>query len=714
MATRTVTFDRPSSVMSAPAHRVYVRAKWSEAWTEVKYLWCERALWSAAPGISQAELSWRYGYGRRQFETEFGIVALKDDQFRVFVKIEIDVETLAGVAGPLVWYGTWEAQADRQLGLINRANADGTNQWIDSGRQTILCYGLELALARWPITKGAWLDPKNVLRETERGLTFNKDGKGNRSATQYHGVYLFSKFGEDKTNKTFWSTQDIFMHLMAIHVPVNRLGTSDWKLDIASAKSLPNWDKPEIPTDNRTLFDVLNTLLPAERLLSWRVQVNATANTINVIPFSLADADIKTEAGTFVKNDSPVNVDYELAPHVEASLQQSGVGYYDQVIVRGARARVCFPVSWPDQTLGVGWTIDEEEEYEQAASLIAGYGPNETRFCQAMNAIARARDSVRRVFVRFGLFEEWDYLAGNGTGGAKTAVFSRPLPDTTGRPYSRELAILPTLPLQETYDYSGDKIAKGTFAESGDPPFPELRPIVLFKTPDARYVNIEKRAMAGELEDEQDGDEVRLSGSVHVVPGTRFFEIHLHGAPAHAIANTDFDSLAADEDRGLGDWRDMIATIALEDDRYCEGRYPADSSLPKDRPIRRLVIEAGDVYRLDKVHPQTPLGVDAAGALIRSDGGTLRDDGPAAHAKAQLAYRWYSRERTILRFSTSQLSAALAVGDLIVTAGSKWPTTINTVITRVEVTIPGGSDGRIPPPRIEYETAFGDLSPLQF
>lgn len=717
-------FSAFTGVRATGSHRVYLRERWIDDWQLAENLWCDRAAWALAPGMPTAQLSWRYGFGRRQQEAFFRRVSRRPEPLRYYVKIVFDTQAVIedDPQTPLRWYGTWEARGDRAGGEFKRL-VEGVPAWVASGNEALICFGLEFLLERAVILDAVW--QPNYLRtphlaRAKRGLTFNANGEPNRNQYTLDGVYRFADMGD----ADYWDSRSAVEHLVKFHSPRDWTETlNPWRL--TAKDRIPDWDRPVVATHNRTVRSVLNELIPTSRLLSYRIDVEEREagvgdDLIKITPISMADQTLDLEDGKqLLKNDDTVWIQANMRDYsqsVDFTVQTTTVQAYDQVILRGARWRSCFSISYADQTLVPGYSTAEKDAYDEAASLQAGYpAAAEIRDRELLDAIARAEDAARRAYVRFQLPNNWDGRVKDGLGaGTAFTVFPRPGEiDPDGHPYGRELAILPTIPLLEAHDYSGTKIAGGGVVAAGDPPFAELPPQVFLRIPSqSRYVNLEKAGQAAELEDLSDGDNWSLSGTVMAVPNSRALEIRLHGQPQHALAATDFVPLTDDADRGLVDWQDMIVTIAVEDDLHCEARYPPDNELRAFDFPRRLVIDVGDEFRVDRVHAQTVVGLRPDGTLLRSTGGLARDDEPLLRQKVRIAYDWYRRTRSIVTLGTSLVTAHLRVGQMLSLLRTDVTWEVWSVISHMEITIPAG-EGKVGPAKIEYQTAFGEFDPLQ-
>ncbi|MGB1225120.1 MAG: hypothetical protein ACPHCN_13390, partial [Mycobacterium sp.] len=153
-----------------------------------------------------------------------------------------------------------------------------------------------------------------------------------------------------------------------------------------------------------------------------------------------------------------------------------------------------------------------------------------------------------------------------------------------------------------------------------------------------------------------------------------------------------------------------------EADFYCEGRYPADAALPSREVYVRRLRNIGREYRADYVTANTVLGTDAEGALVKvTAAGWVRDDREFLEALATIDHVYNGTTRNILHFETQNLHGELALGLMVTTWGPPAAlSTVNTVISEMQATIPPPAEGTPEPIRLRVTTNGGQLDPLQF
>jgi len=207
---------------------------------------------------------------------------------------------------------------------------------------------------------------------------------------------------------------------------------------------------------------------------------------------------------------------------------------------------------------------------------------------------------------------------------------------------------------------------------------------------------------------------------VSVPPGDRAIELTVIGQPQHIIAYTDFSGQTEDDPIGEHDYRDMIVTVTIEEDRHAEGAWPIlESSLPLTDVARTKVINAGDRFRQDYVAPNTVVDIDDDGDLVYSTGGFVHDDTEMLETIARLAYLWYGDYRYAMYVSSDFLTSRCGLGDIVESIGDATVAneghdqSINTVISEIRVSAPisEGADNPLPA-RMSITTNWGQLDPM--
>jgi len=723
MPTTTVTFPGQSLQSRAtPEHRVYRRSNWASDWVEEYGLHCEEAVWSVAPSISTATLVEDWGDiagAALPHVTEFEATARVTDLRDRYIKIEFDMELVSGSWTTKTWYGVCRAQEDTPVG----------QRWI--------CYGLEILLADTFVWDSWWQKAGDTPVKIERGLTFNRRRKPNKAAGTWLAVHYF---GSDPETNQYWSTSDCILYLLERHSPRDKFGGKTIPFALNPSPGIPvSWDRPELPTHGMSTWELLCQLLPRQRMMGFYLDVDETTapDEITINPFSFTRDAIPIDvagAEPIPANDNLYKLDWTASLETVYSLKISTLETFHQCIARGSRRRACFSVSVTDANLEAGWTAEHETEYELAASGAAAYAAAGVAVRERMNAEVRGSVRLRDVYARFQIPRDWDGLAGNGQGSDKYNVFNLGGAGTTGFPgkvYDLELELEPTLPMLEGVDYSIDQIRNGTFDES-DSSGQEMAPVVWWKIPNTspqRWAPVDTLARNAAVEEEASTEHHKWSGQVSVERDGRAFRVDVSGAPQHVLAETDFAALpdCNDEDLGDNDWREMIATVSVLEDRYAEGAWPETIDGAPD-VARIMYINAGELYQQNYVNRKTIVDVDGDGALVETSGGYTRDDTDRLKAIARTAFAWYGQARRVLTLETGWLTVDVGLGDFVTAfatttadGDSSDPANefyqsrqVGSVITEVAITTPRLGPGIYDAPQMRLVTGSGELDALIF
>lgn len=732
-------------VKTVAAQRVYLKARWQDAWELQQHLYADQVSWAMAPSMSTASLRWRYGYGAQFGQQTFAAIAKRSGPLRLWVKIEYDAsrEGLDGgrlAAGVLRWVGSVELVPDLRGGVMTRGGVS-----IASGVQQLDCLGLEMALNRQPLDHSAYYisSAQGYLanKRSRRGviprvLPFNARNElhqavGNRGP-QLNGYHLFAGDAPPVAAQT-WSTREIVRYLLAEHAPKDRDGKAWFPIALENEQLLPDNDAPTLDFTGKTLWEALAHAVPRSRFVAWRIaaEENAQGQTTVVLRcHSLAGDPIRFGSDTLPANPRRwwLKIDADPEVHSAATLKSSAVQAVDQFVCRGAQRTATGSFGYADSTLEKAWSSADETEYEAAASGVAGYAGWPRDEQQRRNAEARAVDKLRSVWRHFRIPTNWDGKVGDGEGGATKPLAFRD--DDLLAPFllcPRTLTILPQVLLLTGKDYT----QIGTYSLRREPPDlgggvqKRTRPLCFVRTPqvsggaDRRWLLIDQLGRgAGSANYQQEEVTHRWSGRVELAQhdesfGARTLEVDIVGEPQHVWAATEFSRLAVDEPLGDWNWREAIFTLTLADDRYAEAVWPPTQSVPVTRDhVRRIVVDCGDSYRLDWLAAGTVLRTTAAGALVKTTvGAWISDDRKKLLAKAQQLFAYYGRDRQALTFTTRKLTRELQLGDYLVQIGNDVAAVepLGSIITQITIHSPASAAV----PTITFDSAFLELEAVR-
>lgn len=717
-----------------PAQRVYTKSRWYDEWTLVPELWCNFAEWNAAPSMPVAEIEFRYGVGLSEGGAAFADYFRLENLNRKYVKIEFDTHSLPLDQGgeTVKWYGIIDVGQDSQHGAIRKAG--GT--WKLSGKQFFTCYGLESLLQQVEVVRDR-VRTYSGTGWTNCGLTYNHEGRGNRTATLQGLSYLFE--GKPDASPKHWSTYDIVDYVLKIHRPTDANGTEAMPFYLYDPNNvLPGWDKPQLASHRVSVREILNTLINRNRLLSWKL--NATDDGIAVEPFSFTDMPITLDHPDGAEtgyNPNTIQIAAERDTGATVVVKSSTLDSFDQIRAEGARKTTTATFSFFDDSLAIGWTSTQETAFEGGGASDPAYpdaADVELRQFFVMNF--RIREEMKHVFSRFVLPADWEGTVKDGLGESDPRQ-AFPVADdpATGVPLALEhRRFTHGLALREGIDYETIETVQYAFTEFENE---RRRPLILLPRP------IEEGTDRSDVVSEWtwiQADTASLTTNAETV-----------GFPFSVRAYVGHDgSLYVDVVNGLQEWlagnnftpidgidevmpidvtySNMLATLTIEWSEFASATYPATAATSRD-VARRLVIDCGDSYRMDYIIDGTAIGLNPDGTLRRADcgddpGAYFRDDSDELAGIAQMAYQWYSRTRQAVDISTSLITSAISIGDYVTTLGD-WDLTgdvltedINSVVTAIRFesrSAEGDATSPLVPqvPRMMIQTGFGELDVLK-
>ncbi len=713
MATKEVLF--PPGVHTAGASRVYVKQRWNESWTLVPGLQCVEASKNVSPSLPVATLFWKYGMVKTPQDAGFMLYA-KQSFKRWFVKIEFDS---TDVANPWTWYGVIEDIADRWGG-----NASG----IATGSQQITCYGLEKLLVDRIITTSRVMNT-GIVDTVGRPLTFNWQGRPNRTKVS-DGIS--HHFEADTKNAEYWSIKDIVEYLLRYEIPATYDSYNAIPFELGGDLSFLDWDRTIVPQAGMTTYHLLSRLLDRRRLVVWWLDVNVASgqqDTVQLKFASLADTDVvvAVDSKSIPANDEVRHLRCGSDPMTSVMVVDAETRRYDQVLVVGPRIRVVGTFSVQDGTLTEGWRSADQSEYDAGASTDPAYAGANTLEKQRMNEEVRSSPKLADVYRIWVLPNQWDGEVGDGLGGAKNPLFlhrtNNPFDDDSQKPFTPDMRFEDSLPLKKGVDYSGANIGNGN-AELPTSPSEELPPIVLMKRPDSgRWVSATELGNVSEAEITDQKDNARFSLDVTIAREVSGIRLQVLGQPQHSIAYSLFVPLAEDYDVGQFDVANggMVATLSLPSDWHVEAVWPRfdAGNAPSLDAIRRKVIHSPDRAHQVYVAPQTVVGVNADGTLIRSDGGWIgKDDFQQLESVARVAAAWYTRDHVVVQLTSGRVLAASEVdlgnmiGEVGTNSGSQQYRLANSVVTSITVEYPITQPGGKSRPVYRLTTWAGELDSL--
>ncbi len=716
---------------------VYVRTSWDDPWVLVSNLHCDGITWAASPSIGTATFSYRYGPKLQSGLNVWQAIARFAPNPRSYVRVVVTPTEGGDPDIPMEWLGIWRQAVDS--GLAQRFSADS----------------LEALLSFTTIRDAWYYDVFGAIRRAAFGMTFNDGGRKNRSASK-HAVRATGQcyvFDADESRAEYWSTRDIVEYLLEAHPPTREDDTTIFSFGLHNPERLPDYDRPTMASHGKDVLMLLQALISRYRMLSFRPVVHNLAATAYVAaqtavylePFTFSESAISL-SGIVTDPDDPFfrpqsipanerkfRLDFTRDPSSSASLSIMASHVADRVTVIGGRRLIVCSLSKADGSLDKGWSGSQEAKYRSAESTLGDDLPTSTERGDREAAVKqlRAGREYEHVFARFRIPKYWDQKTKDGEG-AGDAVAIAEVDGGTAQYYIPQhvLAIQRDLPLLSGYDYADTILAdaeaeyepghRGT--KVGEPPHERLPILVVAKSPaggalpwvDAMTLSQKAAVELCDYEGLTPAAQ-HWSAQARVIEAGSAIQLDIDGEQNHILAADEF----ADADDGIPGayrWQDLILTVAIQDPRQMRVSYPADEDLaPIGEFLNEKVLEVGDEYQQIYVQPNTVVGVDKAGDLVRSTGGYLQDDRDYFMLLAQRAYAWHSTPRYALQFATGLIDGRLSVGALITEIRDQNRLlTVGSVVTEVTITFPRSRSTQAPTPKVMYCTAFGELDPTSF
>lgn len=651
------------------SYTVKTKSTWGDTWTLQPHLICTQLRMAVMPTIDSASLLWRIGtmlQGATDYYARYGPI----DLVGKYVRIEIPS---IGVD----WVGYVANEGDSRSADQDNAG----NRVIAVEDQQFTAVGLEWFLTRTQIDSTVYyVDESDVVR-VQRPVGFNAGSgsgrdilsaeRGNKDSRD--GVFT-SLFAKDPDNSEEWTADEIVEHILFYHGPEDESGFSApvlFEIDANAAQYL-EWYNPTVATEDRTVFQVLNEIIDRRRGLVWWLEYTDGEDIAYIhITSSLASSIALPGGGTIpaALTDTTYNFDQDIAV-ARASVRSDGSQKYDRVKVRGARRRSVMTVSVADGNLEESWSSSEESAYKTAE----GSDPDKNdRFRQA--------NRFDRVYQAFTIPSEWNGRAGDGQGGTQYYVSPELAPGGISTAETQTynvhgLRVLRTTPLKAGFDYTDATNPTSNLPANTKPEY--LQPFGLAKHDD-KFVFIDRSANHID-EDASEGSRLKYSYALRTLAGEPGFEVKPGGGLPHALAKNHFDSGSPGESNVEPeiDFEEMIFTVCVEWDSYCEGVWPV--AVPTASPVQTLVIYAGDRYRLDWLAENTVFDIDdQGGTRTVTTGGPLQDDRRILEDLAQLALQWYSVPRASLDLSFRNVQKPANIGTLITDIGTSLEETAKTV-----------------------------------
>lgn len=675
--------------------QVWTKASWSDPFALDTTMLVQECVKTIAPGVSTAVLHRRYGSIKQPGANAFSTVS-KLTTRGYYVLIVFDTEDPEEF--------TWLGYADYPVTIKRYPSLSGDPE---SGIQEIPCWGFDRVLEYALISTTVSLDSASDAQRTNTGSTFNRAdqngiSKGNRTTDADRPTvnsvdrHVFSTVTGDSQ---FWTTRDIFEHLTVFHLPTNDYGLATIPWDTPLLTPLPDWDRPTLETDGRSVHEVLSELLGPDRMLGWKVEADVdlvsnppVVDSVDILPFTRAASAITLPSiGSLPANPDTITWVSDADPHTDTQTDLDDSDAVDQVIVRGPReiAVGTFRVG-ASQEIGPGWATSEREAYEDTYSGLAGWAALALHRKREWNQYYREKPQVEDVYSYFPVPLAWD-----GTMDGDPLFVEEPGP-TTYIPYFGNVEILDELPLYRGVDYEGGPI--GDVDESNGRTF--LPILVFLEKPYDPGLYISAQNAATVVGSPPVRTPNALKFDIRVFPDNQDrpgMRLKIFGAPQHALWPA-FDGNDADPEKtnpniwGAFNFRDALVTAAMRGDRRPQYAIPA--SVSSDLVRRKVITLEHPGLQHVNIAAGTVVSLDKDGDVITSDGGTLRDPLPILQALATLASQSLVEDRKTVSIRTGRMLGQVKPGQLLTTVNGE---TVNIVVQETRIFAYVSEDDSPPP-----------------
>lgn len=676
--TKTISYvDRTR--FNKPA--VYSRADWSDAWTLHPYLVALNCSQTTGRSISQALLI--HDYGEMKTGDDFSTVvplAILDKWVMIEWEPQNGIVSGEDASYPYQrWYGIAVDESIQEL---------GNDPTTASGRQTIVCYGMEWALTRKQITNSYVLKSAGTAAVSVGfGIQFN----GGRSlaglpqeivGNQANVLDSLGKkvFDDRLSNPRTWNAKEIVDYLLHYHNPFS----SDLSLSLggSSKDDLAAYTPAEVHVHGRTLFDILNQVIDYRRGLVWHLEVDDASDTISVMVESVATADTAISGTSFSITANARQVNLQIADRQiirQLIRHRSTQRQFERVIAEGARIGYLFTKRCGESTFEKTWVDQDILDYHSAASGSSGYsGLNLEDKKNRNDSLRMNSPDFGRVFCEFKLAdsEVVDYVYNEE--GTRTLISG----DTWYGGWNLEQS----LPLREGWDYS----TIPPTANSAGSYSPLMEPFAFAKLDGKTYTNLTKPSTAAFSESHNGG----IQFSVQVVPCSRGIGVRLSpSVPPHILGgmsangNTTgvdvFDQSTAEPSdfSPQGSWSDVYVTFCMTTPQTIRCAHPSPAATVRHNMESELLLRFGDRAHYDYCVTETTFQIEGNSAKTVPAGTIIRDDREFLRAMSQAAWLWYSTARKSVELSVGILTSLIRVGQLLTQVNET--TGINSIVTDV-------------------------------
>lgn len=741
------------TINTAVSTVVYIKQRWHNSWVEQKEINVTDVRWSAAPGIPTATLVYRYGPATRRDGSGL-LVADEKPKLNLggyYVKIVVDCGD-----GDRVWIGYVDDTIDDPSGIV----------WFDSasvgcGKQTFSCLGMIAALSRSPIThcyfqssgtnQGPGLTnrrvalcaphfnpPSRITGEPgERKQIKNRAPtavavhdfrpSGVSYAFQTRDTFLLhceTLYSQSGATGELWTTKQIVEYLIAYHGPRDADGKERipiW-LDSTHAGQIPDWDKPELNCEGKTLKDALDDLLRSSKSLGYTTYVDETTtpHRLYIQPFTTTESAITVGANTVAANLDQLDVTTQADAATSFNVQRTESALANQIVCRGAKRILIttFKVNLTGSALADGWDTALQTAF---LAEFAALGDDPASDYAKRDGLEQAK--YRPMYRHYTVRPTFNWKYNNGT--TDVDLFQIDQSDHTKSytstgvrylPFGYAIRLLKNLPLKTGTDYTADVAAEHL---SSTKPFRDMEVYGLSHpfigtTGSGRATEWTNRSRRDVNYDQSDVD-YRLNADPMPADVGLGVVLDVVGAPQTVLGASaiGLGQLSNIPDLPTGS---LNVTLAIEEDRLVSQHWPDSASSSLDSVLKK-VYDFGEAYQQIEMTEETILGINPDGTLKkRTSRWFVRDDRPALLDLAKQIAKWFETPRNVARLRSRRMTSKLWPGQLIkkINPTLAQEYSVNCVVTEVAIAIPIGSADSPGKPTLSITTNKGEFDPRYF
>jgi len=740
----SITFG--SDTQFAGTYRLYAKARWADAWVIEERAVLNSVTISAQPSVPTASFSYRYGPALERDATTWAM-RNKVNIEGWFIAIEIDTpESIAAGDVSLChqWVGYVDAVAESERGAVFY---DGALR--ATGLQQFSCVGIINALAFEQVDRTFFnCNANDPFGRVEIGLSppiFNRlitdretddDDRPEQSRavakvaeppggpTGKSFLHIFEKIygrASDTTTHNPWSTRDIAEHLIDRYAPRDFEGESiikfRWKSD-ALAK-LPDADRPMLDCAGKNLLQCLDELITASKLLGYYATyvVDASVPWIELSTYTLTETAITTDDYTVPANADTVDLMLFADPSTSYTTQFNLSQLYNQVIARGAKRQVVATFLPKDSSVDTtrhmqpSWSTTLASDQQTKVTAVSTSIPTADQIEKKLQIYDSPQFAAVNSHFILRTTPAWDFQIGS------QRLFEQEKDiegtDKDYYPSPQHLRVLENLPLLENINYTagfaqsalGVRPRRFLAMQVFSPEYSITTGAPTVLTPHASNLmywgNRHKRTYYWTATQPPFSIEATaLTNAIGVA-------LKVNGASQYQLTTSSVVSSDLVPHLPQISWTQLRVTLALEEDRRLEQRWPA--TVTALDAVRRLYIDAPNMQK-NRILAGTLLWTDDQVYSVPSTT-TIRDDTTKLLSIAKRAAAWFTKPRKILRVRTARTTSEIKLGKLITTieTGTVQEQTINTVVTQMAFSF---SDRA--PASMEIETQSGQLDPLAF